>query len=254
MSLVPTSTPLTHFKLLSFDVYGTLLDWEGGMFKAIMATKPFASLPADHELRDRKVLMEAAEKRERALQIRHPSAEYRLILSKIYTELVVDYNLDSAGGVAAGAESFSNSVGDWPAFPDTLEALRRLKKHYYLVPLTNSSPDTFGASLKGPFAGFDFSAYYLATVIGSYKPDLRNFEYLFSHVKEEFGVERDQILHVAQSLHHDHVPAKKLGLTSVWVDRQGAMGKSVDAQYAWKVNTLGELADLADKAFAEEKK
>jgi FMN phosphatase YigB (HAD superfamily) len=83
---------------------------------------------------------------------------------------------------------------------------------------------------------------------------LRNFEYLFSHVKDEFGVEKDQILHVAQSLHHDHAPAKKLGLTSVWIDRQGAMGTSEDAEYAWKFDTLGQLADAVDEAFANEQK
>jgi 2-haloalkanoic acid dehalogenase type II len=251
--LVPSSKPLTSFKLLSFDVYGTLIDWEGGIYQALMVTKPFSSLPVEHRLRNRKSLLEEVEKRERVIQVQHPSAEYAVILSKVFTQLVADFDLDSAGGVAAGAEFFGNSVGSWPCFPDTIEALNRLKKHYYLVPLTNSSPDTFGASLQGPFKGFDFSTYYLATQIGSYKPDLRNFDYLISHVKDEFGVEKDQILHVAQSLHHDHAPAKKVGLTSAWIDRQGAMGSSEEAEYAWKFNTLAELADLVDKAFAEEK-
>lgn len=253
MSLVPTSTPLTHFKLLSFDVYGTLLDWEGGMYKAIMSTKPFANLPTDHPLSSRKTLIEEVENHERPILKAFPDTAYTTILEKSYKEVVSDYKLDDTG-VEEAAKAFSSSVGTWPAFPDTLDALRRLKKHYYLVPLTNSDPAVFGASLKGPFAGFDFSAYYLASDIGSYKPDHRNFEYLFSHVKKDFDVEKDRILHVAQSLHHDHVPAKQLGLTSVYVDRQGDMGKDVDAQYAWKVNSLGELADLADKAFAEEKK
>jgi 2-haloalkanoic acid dehalogenase type II len=251
--LVPSSKPLTSFKLLSFDVYGTLIDWEGGIYQGLISSKPFSSLPADHKLRNRRTLLEEAEKRERAFQTEDPSAEYALILSKTFTQLVADYDLGSADDAAAGAEAFGNSVGSWPCFPDTMEALRRLKKRYYLVPLTNSSPDTFvEGSLKGPFEGFDFSAYYLATEIGSYKPDLRNFEYLISHVKNEFDVGKDQILHVAQSLHHDHVPAKKIGLTSCWVDRQGAMGASEDAEYAWKVNTLAELADLVDNAFAEE--
>lgn len=250
MSLVPTSTPLTHFKLLSFDVYGTLLDWEGGMYNAIMSTKPFANLPADHPLSNRKTLITAVETAERPIMKAYPDTAYTTILEKSYTQVVLDYKLD-ATDVEEAAKAFSSSVGTWHAFPDTLNALRRLKKHYYLVPLTNSDPAIFGASLKGPFAGFDFSTYYLASDIGSYKPDLRNFEYLFSHVKKDFNVERDQILHVAQSLHHDHGPAKKLDLTSVYVDRQGNFGQEVDAEFAWKVNTLGELADLADKAFAE---
>lgn len=253
--LVPTSKSLTSFKLLSFDVYGTLIDWEGGIHNGLVSRKPFSELPSSHELQDRKTLLEEAEKRERAIQAKDPNADYAEILSNVFTQLVVDYKLGSAddSAVKADADAYGNSVGSWPVFPDTLEALERLKKHYLLVPLTNSSPNTFGASLKGPFKDFPFSAYYLATEIGSYKPDLRNFEYLFSHVKDEFGVEKDDILHVAQSLYHDHAPAKKIGLTSVWIDRKGAMGTSEDAQYAWKFNTLGEFADAVDEAWAEKK-
>jgi len=78
--------------------------------------------------------------------------------------------------------------------PRHIEALKKLKTHYYLVPLTNSSPKTFGATLRNAFAGFDFSAHYTAAEIGSYKPDLRNFHYLFEHVKDKFGVEKNEIL------------------------------------------------------------
>ena len=251
--LVPTSKPLTSFKLLSFDVYGTLIDWEGGMYDSIVAQKPFSNLPKDHELQDRQTMLVEMERRERALQIEDPGAEYAIILAGIFKSMVKDYNLDNANA-DEGAKIFANSVGNWPAFPDTLEALGRLKKHYYLVPLTNSSPDTFGASVRGPFKNFEFSARYLATEIGSYKPDLRNFEYLFKNAKATFGVEKDDILQVAQSLHHDHEPATKLGLTGVWIDRKGAMGASENAQYAWRFNTLGEFADEVDKAFAKEGK
>lgn len=250
---VPSSKSLTSFKLLSFDVFGTLIDWESGIHDAYFATKPFSSLPQDHKLRDRKTLLAESERLERVLQVKDPSAEYADILSGIYTQLVEEYNLD-ADGADEGAKSFGNSVGSWPTFPDTLEALHRLKKHYHLVPLTNSSPTTFGASVAGPFKNFQFSARYLATEIGSYKPDLRNFEYLFEHVKADFGVEKEDILHVAQSLHHDHVPANKVGLTSCWIDRSGVMGKSEVAEYAWKFDTLGGLADAVDEAFAKEKK
>jgi 2-haloalkanoic acid dehalogenase type II len=249
--LVPTSRPVTSFKLLSFDVYGTLIDWEGGIYDAYKATKPFASLPHDHKLRDRKTLLEESEKQERAQQVKDQGAEYATILARTFEQLVTDYDLNSGDDIKKDAEEVGNSVGKWPVFPDTLEALGRLKKHYKLVPLTNSSPQTFGASVKGPFKNFEFDARYLATEIGSYKPDLRNFEYLFSHVKKDFSIEKDDILHVAQSLHHDHAPAKKVGLTSVWIDRKGAMGNAADAQYAWQFDTLGEFADFVDKEFAK---
>ena len=252
--LVPTDKPLTSFKLLSFDVYGTLIDWEGGIHTAYLANKPFSNLPTGHKLRDRKTLLVESEKRERGQQVKNPRAEYAVVLSETFKQLARDYELGSEGEIEEGAEAFGKSVGNWPVFPDTLEALYRLKKHYYLVPLSNSSPETFGASLSGPFENFPFSARYLATEIGSYKPDLRNFEYLFRNVKETFGLEKEEILHVAQSLFHDHEPAKKVGLTSVWIDRKGSMGQSEDAQYAWKFDTLGEFADLVDKEFEKEGK
>lgn len=259
MTLVPTSTPLTHFKLLSFDVYGTLIDWEGGVQDVFTRTAPIARLPSDHLLRTRKHILEKFEEFERPIQIEQPGLEYSKLLSSIYKLIVRDAKIEVTDEeLDSAATRFGDSVGEWPAFPDTLEALHRLKKHYYLVPLTNSSPKTFGASLAGPFAGFEFSAYHTAADIGSYKPDLRNFDYLFKHCKDDFGVEKGDILHVAQSLHHDHAPAKKLGLTSCWVDRSGVMGNvygdvNGGAEYAWEVKSLGELADLVDEAFKSTK-
>jgi 2-haloalkanoic acid dehalogenase type II len=259
MSLVPSSTPLTHFKLLSFDVYGTLLDWEGGAYTAFLSTSPITRLPADHPLKDRTTALKAFESAERVIQAEHPALEYSLLLATVYKGILKDQNIQVEDAeLETAAEKFGNSVGDWPAFPDTLAALRQLKKHYYLVPLTNASQKTFGASLAGPFAGFDFSAYHTAGDIGSYKPDLRNFDYLFRKCKEQFGVEKNQILHVAQSLHHDHGPAALLDLESCWVDRNGVMG-GVDkatskARFGWEVKSLGEFAEMVEEAFAAEKK
>jgi 2-haloalkanoic acid dehalogenase type II len=257
MSLVPSSTPLTHFKLLSFDVYGTLLDWESGAYNALLSSAPIARLPSDHPLRDRTTALQTFENLERPIQVKNPCLEYSLLLSEVYKSICKDQNVEVQDDeLEKEAEKFGNSVGDWPAFPDTVEALRRLKKHYYLVPLTNASQKTFGASLAGPFAGFDFSAYHTAGDIGSYKPDLRNFDYLFRKCKEDFGVEKGQILHVAQSLHHDHEPASKIGLESCWVDRNGVMGtvdkETTAAKFGWEVKSLGELAGLVDEAFAKE--
>jgi 2-haloalkanoic acid dehalogenase type II len=258
MALVPTNTPLTHFKLLSFDIYGTLIDWEAGVQKVFTKTVPIARLPPNHPLRQRKEILEAFEKYERPIQTEQPGLEYSKLLSAVYKLIIRGAKIDATEEeLEAAATEFGDGVGEWPAFPDTVEALHRLKKHYYLVPLTNSSPKTFGASLAGPLAGFKFSAYHTAADIGSYKPDLRNFDYLLKHCKDDFGVEKGDILHVAQSLHHDHAPAKKMGMTSCWVDRSGLMGniygaakaKEEGAEYAWEVKSLGELADLVDEAY-----
>jgi len=252
-----SKTPLTAFKVLSFDVYGTLIDWESGIYNAVVESAPFASLPADSPQRDRKTVLEQYEHHERKIEHANPGMEYATLLAEVYKGIVTSLapsTVPSSEEVSASAETFSKSIKDWPAFPDTLAALRTLQKHYKLVPLSNSSPSTFGASLAGPFKGFSFDAVYLAAQIGSYKPDRRNFEYLIEHVKADFGVDKDQILHVAQSLHHDHLPATEFGLARCWVDRSGVMGVPVGkVSVHWEVKALGELADLVEKAFAEDK-
>ena len=255
VAIEKSKQPLTAFKVLSFDVYGTLIDWESGIYNAIVESEPLASVPADSPLKDRKTLLEQYEHCERQIQKVNPGMEYATLLAEVYKDVAKSLSLPttpSPDEISAAASTFSKSVKDWPAFPDTLAALRTLQKHYKLVPLSNSSPATFGASLAGPFAGFSFDAVYLAAQIGSYKPDRRNFEYLIEHVQADFGVAKDGILHVAQSLHHDHVPATEFGLARCWVDRSGVMGIPVEnVSVNWEVKTLGELADLVEKAFAE---
>lgn len=124
------------------------------------------------------------------------------------------------------------------------------------MPLTNMDHFSYGGTLAGPLKGCPFTASYLAEDIGSYKPDLANFRYLFDHLKADYGIEKDEICHVAQSLFHDHGPAKKVGLRSVWVDRYGileAEGRSwedLQGEYGMvgRVSSLAELADLVDEA------
>jgi 2-haloacid dehalogenase len=124
-------------------------------------------------------------------------------------------------GVKAFAESherFGASVPDWPAFPDTAEALKYLKRHYRLVILSNVDRASFAGSLKK--LGVTFDAVYTAEDIGSYKPDLANFRFMLERLEADLGVKKEEILHTAQSLHHDHVPAEKMGLARAWIDRR----------------------------------
>lgn len=159
--------------------------------------------------------------------------------------------------IEENAKTFAKSIEHWPAFPDTLEALQKLQKYIpILIPLSNSSPTTLGPAVKNALPGFEFTTLYTAKEIGSYKPDLRNFEYLLKHVKEDYGVEKNELLHVAQSLFHDHEPASKMGIESVWVDRQGVMGwlkQESTGKFGWEVKTLGEFADIVEKAFEGKK-
>ncbi len=115
--------------------------------------------------------------------------------------------------------TFGESVPLWPAFPDSAAALRDLGSRYRLVILSNVDRASFAAS--GALLGAAFDAVYTAEDIGSYKPDPRNFRYLLDHLEADFEVGPGQVLHVAQSLYHDHVPALSFGLATAWIDRQG---------------------------------
>jgi 2-haloacid dehalogenase len=119
-------------------------------------------------------------------------------------------------------ERFGASIGDWPPFPDTIEALRALRSRYRLVILSNVDRGGFRATDRR--LGVTFDAVYTAQDIGSYKPDARNFAYLIERLADD-GFQKPDILHVAQSLFHDHAPANAIGLASAWIDRRhGATG------------------------------
>ena len=115
----------------------------------------------------------------------------------------------------ADAHALSKSVGEWPAFPDSAPALARLAKRFRLGVITNCDDDLF--ALSNPRLGVTFDWVVTAQQVRSYKPSLRNFEVAL----ERMAVPRDRVLHVAQSLYHDHVPAKELGLSTAWINRRG---------------------------------
>ena len=116
------------------------------------------------------------------------------------------------------AAAFGASVPHWPAFADSADALRALKKRFRLVILSNVHAEGFQASCRK--LGVAFDAVYTAGEIGSYKPDPRNFNHMLARLHADHGIARGDILHTAQSLFHDHVPARQAGLANAWIDRQ----------------------------------
>ena len=232
---------LTDYSLLSFDVYGTLIDWEQGIMmalKPLFAKNPERGLTAKHVLETYKEL-------ERTQQHHTPDMVYSQLLATIHPVLAAKLGLPEPS--VEESVQFGQSIGSWAAFPDTVDALKRLSKTYKLVPLSNVDRESFAATNAGPLSGVDFDAILTAQDIGSYKPDVRNFEYLFKYARDEFGVEKSQILHTAQSQSHDHHPISKLGVKSAWIARSGAfMGNASDEIYDWKFDTLGEMADAVD--------
>jgi 2-haloacid dehalogenase len=230
---------LTDFKVMSFDCYGTLIDWEAGILAAL---RPLASRIA---LDNDAILAEFAA-HEVAQQAATPDMPYADLLTRVHARLA------GAWGVAddpAEAARFGASVADWPAFPDTVAALAILQKRYRLVILSNVDRDSFQATQSR--LGVPFDAIHTAQDIGSYKPDPHNFEYLIERLTED-GFRKSDLLHVAQSLFHDHAPANVMGIASAWIDRRhGKTGWGATApppagvRYDFRFNSLAELAESA---------
>ncbi len=202
---------LTDYKALTFDCYGTMIDWESGIWDALQPL-------LNHNHRDditRIIALEAFAKIETAQELATPDLLYPELLTLVHRSIAAEFGLLTD---AQSDENFGNSVPHWPAFPDSADALRGLKKHFKLVILSNVNRNGFAASnLK---LGVEFDAIYTAEDIGSYKPDDANFDYLINNIQKDLGIEADNILHTAQSLHHDHVPATRAGLAKAWIDRQ----------------------------------
>jgi 2-haloalkanoic acid dehalogenase type II len=144
------------------------------------------------------------------------------------------------------ANTFGASVPDWPEFPDSPRALQYLKKYFKLVTLTNCDRLSYrGSNLR---LRIEYDAIYTAQDIGSYKPSPRNFEYMLRRLKEDFGLEKKDILHTAQSLFHDHAPANEFGLASAWIDRRhedtgwGATPPSGTPKFDFRFNSMIEMA------------
>jgi 2-haloacid dehalogenase len=141
-------------------------------------------------------------------------------------------------------QRFGQSVPAWPAFADSAAALHYLKKYYTLVILSNVDRASFAASNKRLMVEFD--AIYTAQDVGSYKPDPRNFTYMLEHLAAA-GIEPARILHTAQSLFHDHGPARRAGLATAWINRRHEIGGSgatmpvAEAGYDFHFASLAEM-------------
>lgn len=233
---------LSDFDVLSFDCYGTLIDWESGIWTALQPL--LAGTGATRTAPSRDIALEAFARLEARQQEIAPDMAYPDVLAVVHRQLAMEWDVPSD---PAKDSAFGASVAAWPPFPDTVEALRYLKRHFRLVILSNVDRQSFQATNRALEVAFD--AIYTAQDIGSYKPDPRNFTYLIDRLEEQ-GVPKRKILHVAQSLFHDHVPAQAIGLTSAWIDRRhngGGWGATApvtaDVRYDFRFTSLGALAE-----------
>jgi 2-haloacid dehalogenase len=233
-----TALDYTTFDALTFDCYGTLIDWETGILVGLRAAlRPHGVDAADEELlgsyANAEATLEAG-----------PYLRYREVLARGAAAIA-----SSLGTTLLDEETaaFGGSVADWPAFADSHDALARLKTRFRLGVLTNCDDDLFAAS-NGRL-GVDFDWVVTAQQVGSYKPDERNFSALLERLAGD-GVAPGRILHVAQSLFHDHAPAQRLGLTSVWIDRRrGRVGSGATPPADARPDaTFASMADFAAAA------
>lgn len=225
----------TNVTALSFDCYGTLIDWESGILSAL---RPVCSRHRIHES-DQK-LLELYGQLERRAQGKSPFVNYRTVLRGVAAGFYHHFGIDR-GTDPAAEDVLADSLGDWPAFPDTVDALKRLKSRFMLAIISNVDDDMFRLSQIRLGVTFDWVV--TSEQIGSYKPA----EISFHHARGIMGVEPEQHVHVAQSLYHDIAPACALGWKTVWVNRSGAASTPmVESQPDLQVPDLASLARLVD--------
>jgi 2-haloacid dehalogenase len=227
----------TRFETLTFDCYGTLIDWETGILAALhpilaahgkeIDDAKLLKLYGDFEL-----LSELGEF--------HP---YREVLQSVVRRFGAELGFAPTDDEV---RSLPDSLASWKPWPDTVAALRRLKQRYRLVILSNVDDDLFAATR--PQLEVEFDQIVTAQQARAYKPSLKLFELALSRI----AAPAHRVLHVGQSIYHDVIPAQTLGLATVWVNRPSARPgvgavKSADAKPDLTVTSLAELADAALK-------
>jgi 2-haloacid dehalogenase len=228
----------SKYRALSFDCYGTLIDWERGIEE--LASRWSAAL--DPRSSKGRLLTTFAAHQARFQQVR-PALTYSEVLRRTWREIEREFGLQPD---LSHANSFANSVGTWPPFPDTVKSLRYFQRFYRLAILSNVDNHLLNKTLK--LLQVPFSLTVTSQDAGAYKPSSIVFERAIA-LLGDMGISKNEILHVAQSKHHDISPGRALGLTTVWVDRhfgQKGSGAAIaaDAEPHLVVKSLEELVSV----------
>ncbi len=279
--------PLTHYRVLSFDVYGSLVEYKGQILNSFqpllsrlspsspyLDSTPLSTTTPDSATKGSVEFLKLFQRQEDAIKLEKPAKRFDEILAEIWRRVAQELQVDSSEeeAVAFGSEAV---ISSWPTFPGTLEALRSLSKHYRLVALSNIDRYAWSITSSSPASRLgevDWWKVFTAEDLGddAARADEIKLETLIGYCTSTSttsgtsnggggSVEKDEILHVAQSLGHDQAPAKRLGLSSVWLIGDGPRwGKEAESKmalekglvgYAWRYNTLKEFADDVEKAF-----
>jgi 2-haloacid dehalogenase len=203
-------------RLLSFDCYGTLIDWKESVLSILESY--FRDMPLDFS---REELFRAFLEADRKL-VSDSYLPYREVLAHVLELMAEDlrFSLDPASRYL-----LSDHFAEWKPFPDTVKSLRKLQEKYRLAILSNVDDALFAVSNSLLEVDFDFIV--TAQQVGCYKPDHRNFQ----RALDVFHIEKEEHLHVAQSIYHDIIPANQLGLNTVWVNRYGEPERSYSHEF-----------------------
>ncbi len=221
----------TGFEVLTFDCYGTLINWEDGILRCLHRVLASHGKHTD----DVTILQCYGDFEVKAESGNYHS--YREVLESVVKQFGDRFGFTPTEPEAG---SLAESLKEWKPWPDTVGALRELRKHFGLAIISNVDDDLFADT--EPKLGIKFNEVITAEQAQTYKPSLKIFELALSRI----AVPVDRILHVGQSLFHDVVPAKSLGLATVWVNRPSARSgvgavKAVEACPDFEVNSLAEL-------------
>ncbi len=229
------------YDALSFDCYGTLIDWERGIASALRPWATRYRLAVDEE-----ALVAAHGRHETHVQRAMPTTPYPAVLAETMRRIGAELG---AAVSDEEARTYGASVGEWPPFPDSGPALAALSERYRLAILSNVDRASFARSAAALGVEFDFVV--TAEDAGAYKPDPAGFRHLLAEL-DGLGIAPDRVLHVAESLYHDHAPAVALGLASVWIHRRhdrggfGATHEPADAvEPRWRFPSLAAFAEAA---------
>jgi 2-haloacid dehalogenase len=202
---------VTDFTALTFDCYGTLVDWERGILTQL---RPWLARHGRNDLSDDAILR-AFGSTEAACEAETPRKPYPQILEETQKRLAKHWGIDANTDELT---ALGQSVGRWPAFADSAISLRYLKRYYKLCIISNVDRLSFAQTTEK--LGIEFDRIITAQDVGSYKPDTRNFEYALADIQQALGIVKHQILHTAQSIFHDIIPAHSIGLTTLWINRR----------------------------------
>jgi 2-haloacid dehalogenase len=233
------SLDFTQFKFLTFDCYGTLIDWETGILGALRSIlKSHSKTLSDADILNHYAKVESAIESGEFKPYREVLKEVVYLFGVLLKFKVTEQE----------ANSLPESLNDWRPFPDTVPALQSLARHYKLCVISNIDDDLFAHSARQ--LEVPFHVVVTALQARSYKPSHNNFQLALKKI----GAPKEQVLHVAESLFHDIVPARELGIKNVWVDRskgkRGRASRTADVKPDLEVRDLKTFAELVEQSFA----